>query len=100
MKNHGAVDQLSRFIIKHDLPESDFSLFNIQCPYCGKSDRIRELEPPDSLRSRFDPRDLTLYTEIWQQFARPDESLGVCKFCATPVKLKNGSRAEPLLHDE
>jgi hypothetical protein len=100
VNNYGAVDQLSQFIITHDLPDSDFSLFNLQCPYCGKSDRIRELEPPDALSSRFNPQDLAVYTAIWQQFARLDESLGVCKFCDTPVKLNDNSRAEPLLQDE
>jgi len=97
VKNYGAIDQLSQFIITHDLPDSDFSLFNIQCPYCGKSDRIRELDPPNALGSRFNPKDLAVYTAIWQQFVQMDESLGVCKFCDTPVKLNDNGRAAPLL---
>ena len=100
MKNYGAVDQLKLFIIKHDLPETDFALFNVKCPYCGKSDRIRQLEPPDSLNSRFNPRDLTEYTKTWHEFARPGQSLGVCKFCDNPLKLKNNSSAEPLFQGE
>jgi len=100
VKNHGAVDQLQLFIIKHDLPETDLALFNVKCPYCGKSDRIRQLEPPDSLNSRINPQDLTEYTKIWYNFAQPDESLGVCKFCDTPLKLINNSSAEPLFQGE
>ena len=100
MKNHGAVDQLKLFIIKHDLPETDFALFNVKCPYCGKSDRIRQLEPPDTLNSRIKIEELTDYTDIWQQFVQLDESLGVCKFCNTPLKLLNNGRAEPLFQGE
>lgn len=100
MKNHEAVDQLGRLILTHDLPESDFTLYNIRCPYCGKPDRIRELESPEDLNSRLTPRDLTAYSEIWQQFTRPDESLGVCKFCNNPVKLTGSNSAQPLIQSE
>jgi hypothetical protein len=100
VKNHGAVDHLKFFIIQHDLPKTDFALFNVKCPYCGKSDRIRQLEPPDSLNSQFNPQDLTEYTKIWHNFARPGDSLGVCKFCDMPLKLINNSSAEPLFQGE
>jgi len=30
VKNHGAVDQLKLFIINHDLPETDLTLFNVK----------------------------------------------------------------------
>jgi hypothetical protein len=100
VKNYGAVDQLKLFIIKNDLPETDFALFNVKCPYCGKSDHIRQLEPPDTLNSRFNPQDLNAYTEFWHIFARPDESLSVCKFCETPLKLINNRSAEPLIQGE
>jgi hypothetical protein len=96
LKDHEAVDQLGRIIITHELPTSDFTLYNIRCPYCGKPDRIRELESPDDLNSRLNSQDLTMYSEIWQQFTGSDESLGVCKFCNNPVKLKNNNSAQPL----
>ena len=100
MKNHGAVDQLKLFIINHDLPETDLTLFNVKCPYCGKSDHIRKLESPDFLNSRLNPLDLNAYIEIWHNFARSGESLGVCKFCQTPLKLINNRSAEPLFQGE
>ena len=100
MKNHEAVDQLARLILTHDLPESDITLYNIRCPYCGKPDRMRELESPGDLNSRLGPRDLAVYSEIWQQFTRADESLGVCKFCNHPVKLTGGHSAQALLQEE
>lgn len=99
-ENHGAVDQLRRFIIKNDLPDTDFALFNVPCPYCGKSDRIRQMESPDALNSRFNSQELSAYTAIWQKIAQPEESLGVCKFCDTPLKLIHNSRAEPLIEGE
>jgi len=100
VKNHGVVEQLKFFIIKKDLPETDFALFNVKCPYCGKSDRIRQLEPPDSLNSKFNPQDLNASIEIWHNLARSGESLGFCKFCETPLKLINNRSAEPLFQGE
>ncbi len=97
VKDHGAVDQLGRLILTHDLPQSDFTLYNIQCPYCGKPDRIRALEPPEDLNSRLNPRDLAVYSEIWLQFTRSEEFLGVCKFCNNPVRLTDNHNAQPLI---
>ena len=49
MENVEAIDKLKALIIENNLPQTDMSIFGIKCPYCGKSDRIRKLEPPEDL---------------------------------------------------
>lgn len=39
-----SVQKLRQFVIDHGLPKTDMALFGIKCLYCGKSDRIRQLE--------------------------------------------------------
>ncbi|TES90816.1 MAG: hypothetical protein E3J94_04545 [Desulfobacteraceae bacterium] len=97
MNNNEAVELLKSFTIRHGLPQTDMALFDIKCPYCGKSDRIRTLENPDELKNGIDPDDLLQYSEIWMNLAPSGGSLGVCKFCQNPLKLiEREGRAEAL----
>jgi len=93
--NH-RLDQLKLFAINHDLPKTDMALFDISCPYCGKSDRIKPLERPEELDDSIDSANLAIYTGLWELFNGSDGSLGVCKFCQNPLKLGGNGRAEPL----
>ena len=43
-KINEAVEKLKTLVLTNGLPKTDMALFGIKCPYCGKSDRIRELE--------------------------------------------------------
>jgi hypothetical protein len=82
-----ALEKLRQFLITHDLPKTDFALFGVQCPYCGKSDRIRELEPPEDLADIIDPENIKIYATLWKQFNPSKTVLGVCKFCLNPLEL-------------
>ena len=59
METNEAAEVLKTFVLTHGLPKTDMALFGIKCPYCGKSDRIRELEEPDALTRRW-------IRKIWQ----------------------------------
>lgn len=97
LNNNEAVELLKSFAIRHGLPQTDMALFDIKCPYCGKSDRIRTLENPEELKNGIDPDDLLQYSEIWMNLAPSGGSLGVCKFCQNPLELiERESRAEAL----
>ena len=85
-----AVEELKRFVIFQDMPWSDFSLFGVMCPYCGKSDRIRKLESPDAVNEMLDPEDLSVYRNLWKEVNPSDTALGVCKFCQNVLQLDNG----------
>ncbi len=87
MGTNEAVEKLQQFILDRDLPKTDMALFGIRCPYCGKSDRIRQLEAPDELHGVMDPEDIKKYTALWMNLAQSSESLGVCKFCQNPLKV-------------
>jgi hypothetical protein len=82
-----ALEKLRQFLITHELPKTDVALFGVQCPYCGKSDRIRELEPPEDLTDIIDPEKIKLYTTLWKLLGQPKTVLGVCKFCLNPLEL-------------
>jgi len=91
------LEQLKSFAIDHGLPKTDMSLFDTQCPYCGKNDRIQPLEHPNDLSHTITPKDLSAYEGFWGHFfALGDGSLGVCKFCQNPLRLNSGGQAEPL----
>ena len=97
LNNNEAVELLKSFAIRYGLPQTDMALFDIKCPYCGKSDRIRTLENPDELKNGIDPDDLLQYSELWMNLAPSGGSLGVCKFCQNPLELIEGKgRAEAL----
>ncbi len=81
------IQKLQQFVIEHGLPKTDMALFGIRCPYCGKSDRIRELEDPDELQEGLGPEDIKEYTELWMNLTQSSGSLGVCKFCNNPLNL-------------
>ena len=91
-----AVEKLKTFVLKHSLPSTDMALFGIQCPYCGKSDRIRELEEPNALKEKIDAKHMAIYVELWEQLARSNGSLGVCKFCQNLIVFQEKDGALPL----
>jgi hypothetical protein len=91
-----AVEQLRTFVLEQGLPQTDMALFGIRCPYCGKSDRIRELEKPDALGVKMESKEMGLYTKLWGQLTTSNGSLGVCKFCQNLLLLKNKANAVPI----
>ncbi len=92
-----AMIGLKSFVMEHDLPKTDMALFGIKCPYCGKSDRIRQLETPEDLNGGLAKPDLERYTNLWNSLIEADAELGMCKFCLNPLRLDlDESRAERL----
>jgi len=91
-----AAEKLKTFVLTHGLPKTDMALFGIKCPYCGKSDRIRELEEPDALSKKIDSENMAIYFSLWDQLARSNGSLGVCKFCQNLLLLQDQASAAPL----
>jgi hypothetical protein len=93
------IEKLRKFLIEAGLPHTDRALFGVKCPYCGKSDRIRELEPPKLLEDALEINVLTEYDDIWSCFAMPGSVLGVCKFCLNPLRISAGAQAVPLTEE-
>jgi hypothetical protein len=91
-----AAEKLKTFVLTNGLPKTDMALFGIKCPYCGKSDRIRELEEPDALSEKMDSKHMAIYFNLWDQLARSNGSLGVCKFCQNLLLLQDKARAVPI----
>lgn len=87
MENLESIEKLKALIIEYNLPQTDMSLFGIKCPYCGKSDRIRKLEPPEDLIDVIESEVLKLYGDLWRQLNPSAARLGTCKFCLNPVEL-------------
>jgi hypothetical protein len=87
LENIAAIDKLKALIIENNLPQTDMSIFGIKCPYCGKSDRIRKLEPPEDLTEVIESEVLKLYSELWRQLNPSAARLGTCKFCLNTVEL-------------
>ena len=98
MNTRAAVEELKKLVIELGLPKSDMALFGIRCPYCGKSDRIRQLEPPEELTGTLDTESLETYEDLWRQFTLSSRAaLSVCKFCQNPLELKlKENKADPL----
>ena len=96
LENNQAAEVLKTFVLTHGLPQTDMALFGIKCPYCGKSDRIRELEEPDALSKKIDSENMAIYFSLWDQLARSNGSLGVCKFCQNLLLLQEKASALPL----
>ena len=96
MKTNEAAEELKSFVLTHGLPQTDMALFGILCPYCGKSDRIRELEKPDGLTQKMESKDMAVYVDLWEQLGRSNGSLGVCKFCQNLLLLQDKATALPL----
>lgn len=81
------IEDLKAFVIDNNLPKTDMSLLGLRCPYCGKSDQIRQLETPQDLTPVVSPETIALYSDLWQQLDFGSPSLGVCKFCQNPLAL-------------
>jgi len=97
MEASTVVEWLQKFVMDHGLPKKDMALFGIKCPYCGKSDRIRQLERPEELKQDLDRDKIKEYTDLWITLTQPDGSLGVCKFCHYPLRiLEGGNQAEAI----
>ena len=96
MEINEAVEQLRTFVLEQSLPQADMALFGIMCPYCGKSDRIRELEEPDALSAKMDSENIVFYSRLWDQLTSSNGSLSVCKFCQNLLLLKDKASAAPL----
>ena len=96
METNEAAEVLKTFVLTQGLPQTDMALFGIKCPYCGKSDRIRELEEPDALTQKMDSKNMAIYVNLWDQFIRLNGSLGVCKFCQNLLLLQDQASAAPL----
>ena len=97
METNEVVQRLQQFILDNGLPKTDMALFGVKCPYCGKSDRIRQLENPEELHGKSDLEDIQRYFDLWVYFKQSNVSLGVCKFCHNPLKIYDKSgNAEPL----
>ena len=94
MKTSDAIEEFRQFIIYHGLPQTDMALYGVTCPYCGKSDRLRKLDPPGSLAS-LSQRDVSVYESLYGQIAGRETSLGVCKFCLNIVDLSENGIATP-----
>ena len=96
MDRRQATASIKRLIVEYELPRTDVALFGILCPYCGKTDRIRRLEPPSDLEGVLLEADLEVYKGVWSILVLNGEDLGVCKFCLNPLKLNpDEALAEP-----
>ena len=86
-----------RFVIDNELPQTDVALYGVRCPYCGKSDRIRELDHPDQLPQRIDSSRIQPYVLLWQTATESNAVLAICKFCQNLVRLSQDGTAGPLV---
>ncbi len=85
------IERFRYLAVELELPRHTFALFGVMCPYCGKTDRIHNLEEPSELSEA--PAD---YEEIWNKF-RPKGELAVCKFCRQVLLLSESKdSASPL----
>ena len=96
MPNHERIEQMRSLAINHGLPKTDMALYDVRCPYCGKSDRIMLLETPEELGKTLGADELDSYESIWREIAETTGSIGICKFCQNVLKLGKKGRAEPL----
>jgi hypothetical protein len=96
MTRNEMVEAFREFVMEHGLPLTDMALFGIRCPYCGKSDRVRQLESPEELEDDLPPDDVEVYRHLWQSLISGDPGLGVCKFCQNALRLVDGNTAESL----
>jgi len=85
--NHENLETFKALILERDLPRTEVALYGVKCPYCGKSDRIHRLEPPEELAAVLDSEFLQEYADLWQRLNPSDATLAMCKFCLYPVEL-------------
>jgi hypothetical protein len=98
---HDAVEAFRRFVLDHELPKTNLSLFGLRCPYCGKSDRIKPLENPETLSGELPAESLNEYSRWWKEFTLEGNDLAFCEFCRQPLRLLRGSdRAAPLNEED
>jgi len=90
------IEDLRNFVMEHGLPATEIALFGVKCPYCGKSDQIRKLEPPEDLQHVVDAEALAAYFDFLKKNNHLDTSIGVCRFCRNCLTLAKSGRAEPL----
>lgn len=89
-----SAQKLKDLVLDAGLPWEDFVLFGAVCPYCGKNDRVRPLEPPDGLTGRLDERELQAYSSLWAELLGGQGekgSLAVCKFCNNIMSMNSGN---------
>jgi hypothetical protein len=85
------IEGYRQLIRELELPQQDFALFGLRCPYCGKSDRIKRLEKPEELETC--PEE---YNQLWRKY-EGEGDLVVCKFCEMLLVMeKDRSSAIPL----
>ncbi|NHM26664.1 hypothetical protein G7K71_06600 [Desulfofundulus sp. TPOSR] len=91
------IEQFRNLVLKLGLPRTDMVLFGVICPYCGKNDRIRPLEPPEELNEEdLGWTDMDFYRRIWSEL-QPKDVLAVCKFCHNIMQLQGeAKKAIPL----
>lgn len=73
-----AVGLFRDFLIEQSLPRTEIALLGIRCPYCGKTDRIHELEKPGDLKDCLGPESLSEYEALWDTLSTEGSSPGVC----------------------
>ena len=96
MDTNAAAEELKTFVLTQGLPKTDMALFGINCPYCGKSDRIRPLEEPHALAGKIDSKNMRTYSSLWDQLVQSNGSLGVCKFCQNLLLIQDKTSAVPI----
>ncbi|MGB9802860.1 hypothetical protein [Desulfofundulus sp.] len=86
------IEQFRNLVLTLGLPRTDVVLFGVICPYCGKNDRVRPLDPPEELKvEELGETNIDLYDRIWREL-QPGESLAVCKFCHNILQLQGGDQ--------
>jgi len=93
------IEDLQRFIIEHGLPATEMALFGVKCPYCGKSDRIRALDPPEDMTDVIGPDATGAYAALLEKLPTPASSIGVCQFCRNCSEINGSNQALPLALD-
>lgn len=93
------IEDFRNFVIDHNLPATEFALFGVKCPYCGKSDQIRKLESPDDLNGGIDKKALAAYAAFFKKIKSPNPKIGVCRFCRNCLLLLGNGQAEALPED-
>mgnify|MGYP001053265903 CR=1 FL=1 len=101
MQEAQLIEELKLFIMENRLPLIDMALFGVLCPLCGKTDRIRELDPPEKLKASPASQhpSFNLYIMYWQKCTDQNLIMGVCKFCNSPLKLNIKEMKANLLYD-
>jgi len=97
MDRFAAAESLKSVALEKELPDMEYALFGVRCPYCGKMDRIRPLEPPDRVDRIRLGASFEAYESAWGRLGSSGHGVGVCWFCRNVVVLPPGmSSAEPV----